>query len=148
MKKARGFFSDSQLKEINRAFVRHDPYQRYFDEYNRKYFNGSLPDYRIWTAWRTHWQPMYQKEDVDILGRIYYRQRIIRLQLTGNPLGMLDVLIHEMAHAAHPGDGHGPKWRAEMLRLYILGAFRCTEPEDFFERYIKEEIELRLNRTL
>jgi hypothetical protein len=27
------------------------------------------------------------------------------------------VLLHEMAHAVTPGDGHGEQWRAEMVRL-------------------------------
>lgn len=86
--------------------------QKLFDDYNRRYFSGRLPAYRILLS---------DQFGNGLHGLCRKRQREIHLgtRLSGNDLK--SVLLHEMAHAAAP-NGHGSQWLAEMSRLAQMGA--------------------------
>jgi hypothetical protein len=88
---------------------------------NQRYFAGRLPRYPVIVAPQLH----------HASGRIARRSRRIYLQLTF-PDVMLQILLHEMAHAS-TNDHHGPLWRAEMQRLQALGA-PVEEPTSDKER--------------
>lgn len=50
-----------------------------------------------------------------------YRSKVISLSrpltlLNAEPQ-VLDTILHEIAHALTPGDGHGPRWRAACVKL-------------------------------
>jgi hypothetical protein len=95
--------------------MRRKPLGEFYDALNLTHFGGTLPAYEC-----RRWGPRikygcvvnYRK-----LGYCWPPGRVIRV------MGMLpddqerQVLLHEMCHAATPGDGHGPRWLAEMRRL-------------------------------
>jgi hypothetical protein len=106
-------------------------FQAKFDEFNRHYFDGRLPDYKIlvvYDAWYWFTERCGFKDDLapdfttlgflDEDGRQIFIRFRDELELCGT---MVNTLIHEAAHAA-AGVGHGDKWKAEMLRLKHLGA--------------------------
>jgi hypothetical protein len=83
-----------------------------FDEYNRVYFDGRLPRYRV------------QIVDRIIRGfdarRIKRRQRLIQIRW-GSPEDMAGILLHEMAHAATNNE-HAKRFQDGMRRLRAAGA--------------------------
>ena len=86
--------------------------QELFETFNRQFFDGRLPTYRIVLCNR------YGKGDHGLCRK---KEREIHL---GTGLGGFDLkrsLLHEMAHAVTAG-GHGKQWLAEMLRLAEMGA--------------------------
>ena len=101
--------------------------QRYvvhlFDLYNRKYFGGTLPRYRITR------RPTARQGDPNLLGmcdrgrRSIYIRRGLPRQLT------LAVLAHEMAHIRQLG--HGARFYAILLDLAAAG---CTAARLALER--------------
>jgi predicted SprT family Zn-dependent metalloprotease len=54
-------------------------------------------------------------------GRCNYTRKIISLSrplvLLNNVDEVRDTVLHEIAHALTPGDGHGPKWRLTCARI-------------------------------
>lgn len=67
------------------------------------------------------WKVTYQKRHRE-LGVCRYDIRTLSFARTlvalGQPWLMMDVLLHEIAHAlAGPGHGHGPKWRQIAKRI-------------------------------
>lgn len=82
-----------------------------FAEFNELYFGNRLPTYRILRRGRFGGGGLCRK-----------REREIHLPpgIEGTELNR--VLVHEMAHAAAKGNGHGKAWRSEMQRLAEMGA--------------------------
>ena len=89
------------------------PFQRLFDDFNARYFDGRLPSYRV--------RVLRRVSDLGHAGLITRRERRMDLLDTGDTRAMTATLLHEMAHAA-TNDNHGPRWRGEMARLQALGA--------------------------
>jgi predicted SprT family Zn-dependent metalloprotease len=52
-----------------------------------------------------------------------------RLTLLNNPDEVRETLLHEIAHALTPGDGHGEKWKA-MCRKLGIRAKRCFTADE------------------
>jgi predicted SprT family Zn-dependent metalloprotease len=54
-------------------------------------------------------------------GSCRYRERVITLSrplvLLNDVAEVRDTILHEIAHALSPGDGHGPKWRAACRQI-------------------------------
>ncbi|HEY2587403.1 MAG TPA: SprT-like domain-containing protein [Tepidisphaeraceae bacterium] len=54
-------------------------------------------------------------------GSCQHRERTITLSrplvLLNDVAEVRDTILHEIAHALTPGDGHGPKWRAACRRV-------------------------------
>jgi hypothetical protein len=106
-------------------------FQEKFDDFNRRYFERRLPDYKIlvvYDAWYWSTERCGLRDELspafDSLGFIDVggRQIFIRFHTElESGLTMVNTLIHEMAHAA-AGVGHGAAWQAEMVRLKQLGA--------------------------
>jgi hypothetical protein len=106
-------------------------FQEKFDDFNRRYFEGRLPDYKIlvvYDAWYWSTERCGLREELppafDSLGFIDEEGRQIFIRFHTElecGLTMVNTLIHEMAHAATDGD-HGNNWQAEMARLKALGA--------------------------
>lgn len=113
--------------------------QRFYAEYNQKYFNGRLPkDCKVvyedltkvkaighfcpseWTAYDPEskkFKPYKTTYKIKICTRIKKFRRMV-----------LCTLLHEMAHLStdlkYPGrSGHGHYWQREMKRLANVGAF-------------------------
>ena len=81
--------------------------QNKFHEFNRLYFSGKLPRYRIIVTKRLEGGYCDSKKRTILLG----------------PSKEDGVLIHEMAHASlEPYGGHGVPFKKEMKRLKRLGA--------------------------
>ena len=94
--------------------------QRLFERYNRKYWRGRLPPYRV-----------MQAERLDVLGSCYYRKRIIEID-TGqhdSERHIRATLLHEMVHAA-TRSGHDVRFFAQMERLLRRGALVTIETGD------------------
>jgi len=89
-------------------------YQELFHEFNKKYFGGRLPHYRVKVE---GYIPNY---DGLCTGKIYRKQRLILLVPQDEPT-MEKTLIHEMAHAA-TNVYHAKTWQEEMKRLLRMGA--------------------------
>jgi SprT-like family len=82
--------------------------QELFHRYNRRYFGGKLPSYRIEVSDR--WAG----------GRCEFRSRTIYLHPPDSTTR--GVLLHEMCHAAVGRAGHGPRFLAKLRRLKLAGA--------------------------
>jgi SprT-like family len=80
-----------------------------FDCYNREYFSGRLPAYRI------------DRSGKYIGGRCDRGRRLIFLPPESDIDDISELLMHEMCHAASNG-AHGPAWLSEMRRVRALGA--------------------------
>jgi hypothetical protein len=78
-----------------------------FEEFNRLYFNGGLPRYRVQIVDR-----IIRGFDA---GRIKRRQRLIQIR-RGSLEDMAGILLHEMAHAATNNE-HAKRFQDEMRRL-------------------------------
>ena len=92
----------------------HKRLQRLFDRYNVKFWGGKLPRYTVIASILTPHE----------LGICHIDERRIEI----DPHAALDdreihaTLLHEMAHAATPDDGHGPLWQSEMRRLIRIAS--------------------------
>lgn len=64
------------------------------------------------------------------LGSCQYSKKTISLSSnfieTGTEASILNTILHEIAHALCPGDGHGAKWKAKAIELGCDGK-RCAE---------------------
>jgi SprT-like family len=91
-----------------------------FERYNRKHWRGRLPQYRVVPT------------ALDCLGQCRHQKRIIEIDPNRHESDrrVRATLLHEMAHAAAPGRGHGLKFFAEMERLLRRGALVTIETED------------------
>ena len=106
-------------------------FQETFERFNRQYFAGRLPDYKVLVVYDVwYWEtercgfPAVLAPAAGSTGFIDFSARQIFVRFMGQfTLGMTmeGHLIHEMAHAATDG-GHGKNWKAEMARLKELGA--------------------------
>lgn len=65
-------------------------------------------------------------------GCCYYTQRTITMSRHLTPLrtnkAVQQTIMHEIAHALHPGDGHGKLWKAQM-RAFGLPDARCPSDD-------------------
>lgn len=115
--------------------------QRYFDEYNRRYFGNSLPPCNtIFTDLSRkhkgavgHYVPVqYEKKSPeDGIWRLSRTEHFIEVDHRVKNMGIFwqSTLLHEMAHLAvglkHKRvKSHGRIWQKEMLRLATIGAFK------------------------
>lgn len=84
--------------------------------YNRRYFGNKLPA-DVTCIWL----------DAGPLGRWDSDINRIAINRKLKPWSKVwkETLLHEMAHVATDDEreGHGPRWRKEMLRLARIGAF-------------------------
>lgn len=64
------------------------------------------------------------------IGRCFYNQKILRFSpfflphLTDEEIH--EVVMHEIAHALTPGDGHGKKWKMACIKLGIKPKVKAT----------------------
>jgi SprT-like family len=94
--------------------------QSLFERYNRIYWHGRLPHYNVTPA------------ILECLGRCYWRRRIIEIDPKQHKSDrhVRATLLHEMAHAATAGTGHGLEYFAQMERLLRRGAVATIETGD------------------
>jgi hypothetical protein len=92
-----------------------------FDRYNRLYWRGRLPRYRVQAAGL----------DGSILGRCDLTRRTIEIDVSKhkNPRHVRSTLLHEMVHAA-TRSGHDIKFFAQMERLLSRRALVTIETGD------------------
>src|SRR5260370_13338810 len=83
--------------------------QDLFDQYNKRYWRGRLPRYKVLVT------------DKYTGGRCEKRQRMIYIN-PSTPAVVSRTLLHEMAHAAVRGNGHNKVWLDEVKRIVRLGA--------------------------
>jgi hypothetical protein len=106
-------------------------FQEMYRTFNTQYFGGRLPEYRVlvvydvwyWETQRYGYSPVYPPA-ADAFGIIDFEGRRILVRFRPHFTSdgsMPGTLLHEMAHAATDGD-HGNSWKAEMVRLKLLGA--------------------------
>ena len=93
--------------------------QDIFKFYNRTYWDGRLPTVLVvWTGLENR----YGETDMLPDGRY-----VIRLDATKNREGNVarTTILHEMCHVRTWGEDaqHGPRWRAELHRIMLEGAF-------------------------
>lgn len=86
--------------------------QRLFDEFNRRYWRGRLPRYRVLRV---------QFLTSHLAGRCNDTRHLISLSrhLTGDDLRRM--LLHEMCHIGPRGGGHGHEFQRRLKRLGGLG---------------------------
>jgi hypothetical protein len=105
-------------------------FQRMFQQFNRRYFAGRLPDYKVlvvydvwyWETKRCGYPPSFPPA-CEAVGFIDFAGRQIFIRFLGyhtRGFTMAESLTHEMTHAATDGD-HRANWRTEMARLKGLG---------------------------
>ena len=94
---------------------------RLFERYNRIYWRGQLPRYRVASA----------KLERPVLGHCDWRKRVIEIDPAKHKSDrhVRRTLLHEMAHAA-TRKGHGLKFFGEMERLLRRGALAAIETGD------------------
>jgi hypothetical protein len=87
--------------------------QRLYDRYNQRFWDGRLQKYSLRVD-----------DTLEFMGLCNTTQRLILINPTKHPTdtGVRSTLLHEIAHAAAPGDGHGYKFWAEVERLLQQGA--------------------------
>ena len=127
-------------KEINRKF------RRLFAEFNSRYFKDKLPRYRVQVV------DYVSKRNPNVRGKIHRRQRIIRLKASEEH-SMIEILLHEMAHAANRTDGHGKKFFQIVENLKVAGApisgWELPDPEfEMPKRLTKRLIRNSINDAL
>lgn len=70
------------------------------------------------------------------IGRCDYRNKLIMYSThwaeVNTDESVWDTALHEMAHALHPFDGHGPKWKRTFIALGGNGK-RCAPKEKLGE---------------
>jgi hypothetical protein len=107
---------------------------RLFDEFNRRYWRGRLPRYRV-IRWR------FKNE---LLGRCDNKRRtiLLRSDLRGETLRL--TLLHEMCHIGKGrGYDHGPVFLRKAHRLVKLGESKLIEDIEQYDgtavsRYIEK----------
>jgi hypothetical protein len=84
-----------------------------FNFLNRRYYNDEVPHTTSVT-----WAPL-NGDNGD------YQDGAIRIDTTlqGSPRLVKIIMLHEMIHARYPRLTHGKKFRAELKRLFDLGAY-------------------------
>lgn len=82
--------------------------RRKFAEFNAHYFNNKLPPYSIRVV------PRANRSGGE--GETIRERRLIKIRRGLRDEMAVSTLLHEMAHAA-TGNGHGMKWKREMIRL-------------------------------
>ncbi len=92
--------------------------KRAYRKYNYKYFDGQLPnppEVKILWAEMGNQLMGYQLEDEIVLSRKYHRHDSL----------WRATLLHEMCHIStiDEKNEHGPKFRKELRRIIIAGAF-------------------------
>ena len=97
--------------------------QQAFEDFNRRYFRGRLPSYRVIVTerFRTRMAGTWYGESDDATRTIRLRAGLPD-HSTGTALrdpSWPKVLLHEMCHIGHPG--HGKRWQARMQKLAHLG---------------------------
>jgi predicted SprT family Zn-dependent metalloprotease len=74
-----------------------------------------------------------------VYGLCSYERKTIYLSRHLTKLATVDritkIVMHEIAHAMHSGDGHGRKWKAQM-RAFGLSPDRCVTISDLDTRSI------------
>jgi len=83
--------------------------RKVFDEFNSKYFEGKLPQYRI---------RVKRLGAAD--GRVNRSRRLIWIGVRESH-SQQETLLHEMVHGV-AGNGHGERFLAELRRLQQIGA--------------------------
>ncbi len=67
-------------------------------------------------------------------GRCNHRTRTVELSRTLTPLrtehAVRGTVMHEIAHTLTPGDGHGPKWKAQMRRFGLSDRYCSSDSVD------------------
>ena len=118
-------------------------YQTLFERFNRRYFRGRLPDYRVEVV-------ASLLDDCD-LGLCDVRQKSITL-VNQAPRDLLETLVHEMAHAAVRSRGyqhHTWPWRKELERLRRAGApveeLHLPTLETLSKHFVREHAETVLS---
>jgi hypothetical protein len=88
--------------------------RRYFNLFNRKYFNNEVPH-----GTSVIWAPLNGNNGE-------YQAGVIRIDipLQGTPKMAKIILLHEMIHAHRPRANHGRVFQAEIRRLFEAGAYR------------------------
>jgi hypothetical protein len=94
--------------------------KRFYNTYNRLYFDGKLPECHIW------WEPLGGSTFGDCL--YLEEEKVWRIRMNPFMAGWKSVyrftLLHEMVHVKlSPYLKHGKKFNDEMLRLAEQGAF-------------------------
>ena len=84
-----------------------------FADFNVGYFNDRLPPYGIRVVAKVNW--------LDGQGEIIRERKLIKIRQGLSDELAISTLLHEMVHAA-TGDGHGRRWKREMIRLREAGA--------------------------
>jgi hypothetical protein len=102
-------------------------FENLFEEFNERYFGNQLPHYRVRVVYDVHRvaaEPITRRGDSgeELIDECLLRfdERTIYLRFSEDGY-MLNFLVHEMCHAATSGE-HDEKWKAEMKRVYELGA--------------------------
>lgn len=91
-------------------------FQRLYAKYNRLYFGRSLPRYVVFVLKRS------EMPGPEVEGFALHSEKAVLLADGGSLEIMSSTLLHEMVHIAVPDAGHGTEFRAELERLYALGA--------------------------
>jgi hypothetical protein len=93
-------------------------FQGMFDAFNREYFGGRLPRYLVKVMYDAGWVPSlrfpFPLGETPTTGVIDFQARTIKIRLTESHDDMIEILLHEMAHASTNGF-HGMKWTLEMI---------------------------------
>ena len=89
-------------------------YQEMFKDFNQRYFSGKLPTFKI--------RIREQMRKPRALGHCIRAEKLIEVRLRRNPDEVIEILLHEMAHAAVDEVGHWEKFLTEMYRLERVGA--------------------------
>lgn len=95
----------------------HSGLRRIYNRFNRLYFSNELPDLEI------VWEP----SDDSMATTHTYEGEPHRLTfdpaLRGYRKIIKIVMLHEMIHVQYPKIGHGARFKAEIQRLWKLGAY-------------------------
>lgn len=93
--------------------------KRFYNEFNRKYFDGSLPDCHVW------WEPLGGATFGDCL--YLEEEKIWRIRINPFCGGWRSIskftLLHEMIHIK-AGPHHGAKFDREVQRLLAFKEIR------------------------
>jgi hypothetical protein len=108
-----------------------------FERYNQIYWRGALPRYRVVET---------KLSQARCVGRCDWRKRTIEIDTDehNSDRGVRATLLHEMAHAAARGGGHGEKFFAQLDRLMRSGAPVTVDfPEAGAARILKDIVPRR-----